>query len=367
MPICFNGNSPGHELLACSTRFRSPLPAAFQERASRCITIGLVNNMPDAALQATERQFLTLLNSAADGVLVRVTLYALPDVPRNEASRLHISRFYSGIENLWNSQLDGLIVTGREPRTPNLRDEPYWGSLTRVMDWANDNTHSTVWSCLAAHAALLHLDGIGRRKSAFKHFGVFPCKRLSDHQLTAGTPSRLRMPHSRWNGLPEDELEACGYSVLTRAQDAGVDTFVKQRKSLFVFFQGHPEYESDTLLLEYRRDVRRYFRGETGTYPNMPRSYFDRDSTDALRMLEERARSDRNDQLLAEVEGAVRGTRISNTWRPAASRVYGNWLEHICAQKERRLRRVKPVTRAHSERVGSSSGITAASARAARP
>ena len=51
--------------------------------------------------------------------------------------------------------------------------------------------------------------------------------------------------------------------MLTRSADAGVDTFIKQRKKLFVFFQGHPEYESDTLLREYRRDMGRYFRGET--------------------------------------------------------------------------------------------------------
>ena len=55
--------------------------------------------------------------------------------------------------------------------------------------------------------------------------------------------------------------------MLTRTADAGVDTFIKQQKSLFVFFQGHPEYESDTLLREYRRDVGRYIKGETATYP----------------------------------------------------------------------------------------------------
>jgi homoserine O-succinyltransferase len=53
------------------------------------------------------------------------------------------------------------------------------------------------------------------------------------------------MPHSRWNEIPEEALLACGYRVLTRSEDAGVDAFVKQRNSLFVFFQGHPEYDAD--------------------------------------------------------------------------------------------------------------------------
>jgi homoserine O-succinyltransferase/O-acetyltransferase len=344
MPIFFDGNSSGYESLACTNRLNGRLSAEFQEPAGRCITIGLINNMPDAALEATERQFLTLLSSASDGVMVRLSLYALPEVPRNEASQRHISRYYDSVENLWNSQLDGLIVTGREPRTPNMMNEPYWGSLTRTLDWANENTSSTVWSCLAAHAALLHADGIDRRKSDSKHFGVFECERLSDHQLMAGVPLHLRMPHSRWNGITEDELTACGYSVLTRTQGAGVDTFIKQRRSLFVFFQGHPEYESDTLLLEYRRDVRRYLKGETDTYPSMPRSYFNNDAADALTALREKAMSGRREEQLSDVAAAVGEKGIVNTWHETAARVYGNWLEYICAQKERRLRKSKIAT-----------------------
>src|SRR5690349_9720761 len=106
MPICFNGNSSAYPL-AGSNPFSMKSPTDFQKRADRCLHVGLINNMPDAALEATERQFLTLIQSAADGVLVRVTLYALPNVPRNDACRQHISRYYSGIEDLWNDQLDG--------------------------------------------------------------------------------------------------------------------------------------------------------------------------------------------------------------------------------------------------------------------
>ena len=70
--------------------------------------------------------------------------------------------------------------------------------------------------------------------------------------------------------------------MLTRSANAGVDTFIKQQKKLFVFFQGHPEYESDTLLREYRRDVGRYIKGEAPRYPLMPRSYFNETTVDEL-------------------------------------------------------------------------------------
>ena len=105
------------------------------------------------------------------------------------------------------------------------------------------------------------------------------------------------MPHSRWNEIPEEALAASGYRVLTRSEDAGVDTFVKQRRSLFVFFQGHPEYESHSLLLEYRRDVGRFLRGERDSYPSMPFGYFDRNIVDALITLRDRALSDRREEL----------------------------------------------------------------------
>src|SRR5271169_4773020 len=162
--------------------------ARFEGSGARSIHIGLINNMPDGALKATGRQFLTLLGAAARGVEVCLSLFALPEVPRDESGLQHVSRFYSDIEKLWDSHLDGLIVTGADPQTANLADEPYWGSLTKVIDWAEHNTQSTIWSCLAAHAAILHNDGICRRKLSAKRFGVFECARASDHQLTAGVP-----------------------------------------------------------------------------------------------------------------------------------------------------------------------------------
>src|SRR5207245_625481 len=97
--------------------------------------------------------------------------------------RDYVTRFYSPIEDLWDSHLEGLIVTGTEPRSPNLKDEPYWASLISVLEWAEHHTHSAVWSCLATHAALLHLDGIARRPLDEKRFGIFECERVADHPL----------------------------------------------------------------------------------------------------------------------------------------------------------------------------------------
>jgi homoserine O-succinyltransferase len=296
--------------------------------------------MPDAALKATERQFLALLRAAADDITVRLTLYTLPEVPRTDFGRDQVRR-YSDFRDLWKSHHDGLIVTGTEPRAADLKDEPFWGSLTRVLEWAESHTYSTILSCLAAHAGILHMDGIARRPLGDKRFGVFECVRVSDHPLTAAAPSHLQMPQSRWNEVPEEALRACGYRVLTRSAEAGVDTFVKQGRSLFVFFQGHPEYEATTLLLEYRRDIGRFLRRERDTYPPMPHGYFDEETVEALTALQERARLDRREELLAEFPIAMAARKVTNTWRSTAESLYRNWLQYICAQKQRAMREME--------------------------
>ena len=332
MPLILNTNPSSLNWRSCTKKCAKP-SAACLDRSSRNLTIGLINNMPDGALEATERQFISLLDSASDGFTIRVILYSLPGVSRSGASARRVSEFYTSTENLPGSQLDGLIVTGREPLTPNLADEPYWGSFTAVLEWARNNTYSTVWSCLAAHAAVLYQNGIKRVKNEHKHIGVFDCERVSMHPLTEGIPSCFKVPHSRWNGLPEDELAARGYSILSRAADAGVDTFVQQHKSLFVFFQGHPEYESNTPLLEYRRDIGRFVRGEMVNCPTMPRGYFDADSQARLTDLQQSSAAGPQEGLLAGVLEVLENVGLQHTWRSTAIRLYRNWLEYIGAIK----------------------------------
>jgi homoserine O-succinyltransferase/O-acetyltransferase len=300
-----------------------------------CIEVALINNMPDAALESTERQFVSLLDEAAGPLPVRLTLYALPQVPRTDWGRSWLANRYSDIDALWDRSVDAVIVTGTEPRASALADEPYWPALTRIMDWAEESTRSSIWSCLAAHAAVAHLDGIDRQALREKCSGVLDCAAAADHPLTKNTPVRLRVPHSRYNGLPESALDAAGYTVLTRSPDAGVDAFVKQRKSLFVLCQGHPEYETDTLLREYRRDIGRFLRGERESYPGMPQSYFDAAATDVLTRFRAQALVRRGEAMLADFPTIAVEATLNNGWRSSAVRLYQNWLAYLSAQKAR--------------------------------
>jgi homoserine O-succinyltransferase len=299
-----------------------------------CIKVAFVNNMPDAALEDTEMQFFELLDAAAGDTPVCLELFSLPEIPRSGRAQQHLSNFYSSVSDLLNGRFDGAIVTGTEPRQPDLKQEPYWQTLATILDWAERNTASTVLSCLAAHAGVLHSDGIGRRPLPDKQFGVFDYRKVSEHALTNRTPEVLRIPHSRWNEAPAAALASCGYVLLTQSTDAGVDLFVKKKKrSLFVHFQGHPEYGALTLLKEYRRDIRRFLCRERETYPTMPHGYFDSGAAKLLNEFREHALTRQDEKTLtAFPETALVGT-LQKTWHSSANRVYGNWLRCIAANK----------------------------------
>jgi len=144
---------------------------------SRHIDIGLVNNMPDAAMEATVRQFLALLGAADDALVIRLKLFSMPGVPSGDWRRQHLDAYYSDFQELWETRLDGLIVTGAERRAADLTAEPYWAHISKIVEWAEENTTATVWSCLAAHAAVLHLAGIRRSPLSEKCFGLFEHRR----------------------------------------------------------------------------------------------------------------------------------------------------------------------------------------------
>jgi homoserine O-succinyltransferase/O-acetyltransferase len=308
---------------------------AGDDRA-RYLDIGLINNMPDAALEGTVRQFYVLLSAAAKDVVVRLKLFSIPGVPRTEWGREHLSAFYSDIGDLWKHGIDGLIVTGTEPRAAELVDEPYWGGLTDIIDWAEDNTVATVWSCLAAQAAVLHLDGIRRSPLVDKRFGVFEHRKASTHRLLQGVSARIAAPHSRWNEIPEQSLATSNYDILTRSTEAGVDMFVKQRKSLFLCFQGHPEYETETLFREYRRDVGRFLRRESDSYPGMPCGYLNEAIEGLLNAFRARALIDRREDLLSTFPASHAVHSPRNSWQADAVRSYRNWLGYIAAHKRSR-------------------------------
>jgi homoserine O-succinyltransferase len=310
------------------------------------LVIGLVNNMPLAAVRTTDAQFRALLAKASQGWNLRLRFFVVPGFPGQPDDRFFPGRHYEDLNALWGSRLDGLIVTGTEPRADSMEDEPYWPWLARLVDWAGDNTISTVWSCFAAHAAVYRLDGLNRLSLPGKLSGVFECTKLVEHTLLSESPSRWVVPHSRQNSLDEAALRDKDYITLSRAPDVGADLFIKQvRESLFVMVQGHPEYGSDSLLLEYRRDIRRYLAGQRDLYPEMPEGYFDPHAMAAFAELRALLCRQPNIEDLPLVDAVIRTVTPPHDWDAHAVRLYSGWLSYLMSRKTERA--TVPVSDAH--------------------
>jgi homoserine O-succinyltransferase len=334
MPVLIDIEQHDHHLFA---RLRDG--KAQQANCTGCLDIGLINNMPDSALIPTERQVFDLLKAAAGKQAVRLHFYTMPTTPRSEWGQDYVRRYYQTTTEMVNGTLDGIIVTGAEPKAASLREEPYWADFIEVADWASENTISSVYSCLAVHGIVLHTDGVERRALPAKCIGVFTQTKAINHALTDGLPSAFRIPHARWNEVREEDLSDCGYSILSKSADAGVDCFVKQqKKSLFVHFQGHPEYETQSLLGEFRRDMGRFLRGDNGVCPTIPSGYFDAKSQALMIDFRIRALSTRNPELLADFPADRLAKDLQNVWHRSARRIYRNWLSYMETQRIGRIR-----------------------------
>jgi homoserine O-succinyltransferase len=293
------------------------------------IVLGLVNNMPDAAFIETENQFVNLLQVGAAQLDVRLRLYSMPSIDRNDAISQRIATKYFPMELLYAEAPDGLVVTGTEPHFSNLRDELYWADLEHLLRWTEANVPMAVLSCLASHAALLALDGIPRTPLPAKCSGVFQQVVDQDNPLTRGI-APAAFPHSRLNGVADEALVDNGYDIVVSSESGWTVAVRDSGRCSFVLFQGHPEYSPTTLLREYRRDARRYLEGSRTTFPALPTGYLDDVGTLLLEDFAVRATEDgANDRLMEEFPYEAVGEHIAVDWRRPSTQLFTNWLAEV--------------------------------------
>ncbi|TVP89838.1 MAG: homoserine O-succinyltransferase [Thioalkalivibrio sp.] len=297
----------------------------------RALHIGLLNMMPDAALAATERQFFRLVGESNQIAQFYMHPFTLPQLPRGPGGQSHVERFYEDFEDIKEEGLDALIITGANVSHPDLAMEPFWEPLAEVVDWAWHNVTSTLCSCLATHAVMQARYGERRRHRGSKLWGVFD-HRVVDrgHPLVAGVNTRFNVPHSRFNDVSREQFERHGLRVLVESPRAGAHLAVSADGFRVVFFQGHPEYDSISLLKEYKREVRRFVNGEREEFPPPPENYL---SLQAAAILEEHR--ERVQQALErrapapELPEALLVEQLDNTWHDSALAVVNNWIGNV--------------------------------------
>jgi homoserine O-succinyltransferase/O-acetyltransferase len=291
-----------------------------------------INNMPDSAFAATERQFSELLAAGAGSETVELRRYSMEGVPRGERTAPLIAEGYSPLEQLYlHSPPNLLIVTGSEPLAPSIEDEPYWGDLRDLLTWGRDNVASMLVSCLAAHAALLVFDGLSRARLPAKCAGVFPQDVDPDSHLVSCVGREVVLPHSRLNTVPLGAVQAAGYRA---ALSSDVTDWAVASKLVdgteVVVVQGHPEYGPPSLLLEYHRDVRRYVNRERDGLPILPLHCVSDQDWGNLQQLQARlVQGDRDPALLETFPFSEAAARADWGWRDTAVKLYTNWMAGV--------------------------------------
>ena len=306
----------------------------------RELHIGLLNMMPDKALAATERQFFRLVGESNPIAQFYMHPFTLPELARGAEARSHIDTYYETFEQIRSQGLDALIITGANVTGPALSEEPFWAPLIDVIDWAYEKVTSTLCSCLATHAVLDFRYGQRRTLRPRKTWGVFPHWVVNKHHpLVHDVNTRFDVPHSRWNDVSRTQFDQAGLHVLAESE-VGVHLATSPDGFRFIFFQGHPEYDTVSLLKEYKREVMRYGSGEVGVYPPFVDHYFSERDKAVLREYHARLDSARAvGRTLPDFPDALVTQRLDNTWRDTAHAVVGNWvgLVYQLTHSDRRL------------------------------
>lgn len=261
--------------------FPGRLLAAPEHEAVRKLNVGLLNLMPNK--DVTERQWLRLLLKAEHPYPLHLHLLKLASWQPTHAHPMHMARYYATIETmLASNQLDMLIITGAPLGRIEYGEVKYWAELSALMCELEVRGVPTLFSCWAAQAALQHLYQVPTQRRQTKLSGVFDQRPVAS-QASAGLTSRLlsavndfastgkqqvtklKMPQSRF-ALPDpavlqqrlttasQQSSGLGLSAILTGEHTGATVLSDTRKHR-LFFLGHPEYEYDTLALEYARDL----------------------------------------------------------------------------------------------------------------
>ena len=136
----------------------------------------------------------------------------------------------------------------------------FWDELSDILDYAKNNIASTLGICWGG-LALANYIGINKILYSKKLFGVYPLDNLDrDHRITGDLDDVFMSPQSRHAGISDNVLEAerdkGNINLLAHSEEAGYVIFESADKS-FIMHLGHPEYETDRLVNEYKRDLKK--------------------------------------------------------------------------------------------------------------
>ena len=262
----------------------------------RPLKLLILNLMPTKIV--TETQLLRKLSNTPLQVEIDL-LHTISHDAKNVDSN-HLESFYVSYNDIKNRFYDGMIITGAPVENLDFKDVDYWPELCEILEWSKSHVHSTFHICWGAQAGLYYHYGINKYSLPKKISGIYSHRILKpDSPFFRGFDDVFNAPHSRYTGVLAEDIEKVpDLELLAVSDEAGVFA-VKNQKSRQFFVFGHPEYDRETLGLEYQRDT------EKGLNIAVPAHYFpDDDPTKEPPM----------------------------TWRAHAQLMYTNWLNYYVYQ-----------------------------------
>lgn len=295
MPIRIPDALPATEILEGENIFvMTEFRALHQD--IRPLRVLILNLMPTKI--ATETQLMRKLSNTP--LQIQVDLLRTKSHEATHVSAGHLETFYRTFEDIENEHYDGLIITGAPVELMEFEEVDYWEELCRIMDWSSTHVHSTLHICWGAQAGLYYHYGIQKYRLPKKASGVFEHRLLKPKSpLVRGFDDRFYAVHSRNTDVKIEDVKAVDDLEIVAVSDEVGLYIVKSVDSRRFFVFGHPEYDTDTLKLEYERDVKR------GIDPEIPTNYFPDD-----------------DPTRAPL----------NVWRSQAQLFYTNWLNYYVYQ-----------------------------------
>ena len=234
----------------------------------RPLRVLILNLMPTKI--ATETQIMRKLSNTP--LQVEVELLRTRTHEATHVSKNHLETFYRTFDDVRDEHYDGLIITGAPVEQMPFEEVDYWPELCDIMAWSTTHVHSTLHICWGAQAGLYYHYGIQKHDLPAKASGVFEHVLVKPSSpLVRGLDDRFFAVHSRNTEVRRSDVEAVPeLEVIAESPQVGL-YIVKSTDSRRFFVFGHPEYDRDTLKLEYERDV------AAGLNPQVPENYFPAD------------------------------------------------------------------------------------------
>lgn len=295
MPIKVKGDLPAKAVIERENIFIMDENRAISQDI-RPLNIGILNLMP--LKYETEIQLLRALSNTplqVDVTFVCVETYESKNTPAS-----HLNQFYSKFSEIKEKKFDGFIITGAPVEQLSFEEVAYWKELEEIMDWTVSNVTSTMHLCWGAQAGLYYHYNIRKNLLKEKMFGIYEHRVLHRKvPLMRGFDDVFLAPHSRHTESDIESIKANkSLTILAESDIAGpFITIAGDGKQIFV--SGHPEYDRNTLDIEYHRDL------DKGLDIHIPYNYYKDDNPD-------------NKPLL--------------TWRGHANGLYTNWLNYYVYQ-----------------------------------